>query len=1252
MTTTTMQFGPEWMRTKHQTPRSQAAPSPPPVTTALPAASSYSSLVTPVSNVTEEKRDVSNPFRYSKEEMFRIYKEGGGRGGLGLEVERWEGIVREMGSDPVGLKELSENERKLFAGPLNSEIRRRQSTDYLSPLATPSERPRLPHANTAGGSPMRERFTLVGRRRDSTDQQPSIPRKLSTSALHGQLNSPRESGLPSPRPRVGFSSGFDGVLNGGDSWSLRRRASEGLVKSHSDSPSDRKGHDIKEEEESGNIDPHHLGNGSGVDDSDPSSSQHLLPNAPHTTTPMDDSFGGGLAQNVGTLSLAENPGAGQTVDPSGGTPDPDRANGDHSPGSLDLGAVQWSYLDPQGQIQGPFRGDLMQKWHDEGYFTPDLLMKRTHLDSEWVSVGEMSLRAGTDKIFLSPALLSSGPPGLSRHSHSPHDGMAQIQEPSVTAAAYQLAPNRALRSSTLDSYLSNPSPASVSPASSFGAARFGNASPDAAAFGGRSNSLYAGGDSSLGARMLNVASANESYAPYDTQGRGGYGTSPLTPSYPSRQSFPENITPGRAHPAEGFGYEAHITRGATDTLGGLNTSFVSPEPDVTFGTMGPKPAYTGPASGYSGSEYGPVGAQFAQRTPVRTPRDSFPRHGHEDRLESSTGYLNGPISPFGAPAGPQAFPQSPHAQYLSPQPRQTLPTLTTTTGSQPIATISPILSHAPPQNMQHSFLSTPNQVAQPAWPAQDPTPVRRAGPFDPPLPKTTNTVINPNQPPAPSHIAPRPPVPQPQSSAPVPNGQSHWLTASQGIVDDGWGEAPGGPNSLTYSNLMQHNEQLQRQKETAPLLHESPEHSEGPEPAPQPVEVPSPPVAPAVAKPAAADKPQKVETKHQPQVVKQPAPIVPVQPPRSLTPPVVSPIPVSQGPPKAPWATEDEKKGKVSATSMNLRDIQEAEEKRLEAKKAAERERDRAVRAAPVEDAQPFTASWGLPTSQAGASRANSHLISKDAPTATSQGAANTTGAPWTQAAKPPTHKKTMKEIQEEEERRKKESAKQKDTVAAAARRAYAETTTKNPAPTTPTLGGVWTTVGPGGKSPAVTAPPARPAAPLAASSIITSTVPAPRPPNGPSPVRSTPVPPAVIKSVPSASKVDDYPTAPSGDFMRWVNESLKGLSSNVKVEEIMEILLSMPLDPDPSMVEIISTIIYQNSTTMDGRRFASEFITKRKSDSVASRSRTGASNGATGSASKTPSVAEVLKSQPKPAPNDGWGGFKVVNKKKKNGRS
>ena len=54
-----------------------------------------------------------NPYAYSKEEMLRIYKEGGGRGGLGLEVERWEGIVREVGYEPVGLKDMGDAEKKV-----------------------------------------------------------------------------------------------------------------------------------------------------------------------------------------------------------------------------------------------------------------------------------------------------------------------------------------------------------------------------------------------------------------------------------------------------------------------------------------------------------------------------------------------------------------------------------------------------------------------------------------------------------------------------------------------------------------------------------------------------------------------------------------------------------------------------------------------------------------------------------------------------------------------------------------------------------------------------------------------------------------------------------------------------------------------------------------------------------------------------------------------------------------------------------
>ena len=123
MTTTTMHFGPEWMRTKQGS--SRPAPSPPLGLTASPAppggpgagGATYSALVTPAAAPPPEGRDVAHPFRYSKEEMLRIYREGGGRGGLGLEVERWEGVVREDAAVPIALCEMSDAEKKVRAPP-------------------------------------------------------------------------------------------------------------------------------------------------------------------------------------------------------------------------------------------------------------------------------------------------------------------------------------------------------------------------------------------------------------------------------------------------------------------------------------------------------------------------------------------------------------------------------------------------------------------------------------------------------------------------------------------------------------------------------------------------------------------------------------------------------------------------------------------------------------------------------------------------------------------------------------------------------------------------------------------------------------------------------------------------------------------------------------------------------------------------------------------------------------------------------
>jgi PERQ amino acid-rich with GYF domain-containing protein len=130
---------------------------------------------------------------------------------------------------------------------------------------------------------------------------------------------------------------------------------------------------------------------------------------------------------------------------------------------------------------------------------------------------------------------------------------------------------------------------------------------------------------------------------------------------------------------------------------------------------------------------------------------------------------------------------------------------------------------------------------------------------------------------------------------------------------------------------------------------------------------------------------------------------------------------------------------------------------------------------------------------------------------------------------------------------------------------------------------------------------------------------------------------------------------------MKWLNDSLKQLNSSVNClsfsgiiticdslitfrrldEEIASMLLSFPFDGDATTVEIISELIYDNSTTLDGRRFAQEFITRRRAD-VVSKKPTG----------RAPSIADVVKAQPKPSQQAEWGGFKVVKQKKKGGRS
>ena len=151
---------------------------------------------------------------------------------------------------------------------------------------------------------------------------------------------PREAGQPSPRTRVSYTLGFDGVLNGGDSWVAKRRPSETSQKSVTnlgaggdDNLGDRT-EGIKEEKEEEN------GESRLVQSSLPG----MHDNSPFSSNGVDGSQidVGSLAGGVGQLSLntnVSNPVDNVQNHSSIGAP----------PGLVN---VEWSYKDPTGTVQG------------------------------------------------------------------------------------------------------------------------------------------------------------------------------------------------------------------------------------------------------------------------------------------------------------------------------------------------------------------------------------------------------------------------------------------------------------------------------------------------------------------------------------------------------------------------------------------------------------------------------------------------------------------------------------------------------------------------------------------------------------------------------------------------------------------------------------------------------------------------------------------------------------------------------------
>lgn len=191
----------------------------------------------------------------------------------------------------------------------------------------------------------------------------TIPRKLSLSSTQGPLGSPRDSSLPSPRTRGPLNPGFDGILNSGETWVSRRRASESGNRLNSGPTTRAEGDDepqsasrlkINEEEEeqhrhSESIDPPDpLGQGAFSRDlGPPTGDSPQEPEQTHMHNAVSSPVNGTEGPTSSTLHTGPHSVA------ADGQPSTNTVPATSAPQSATNPTnIEWSYLDPQGLVQG------------------------------------------------------------------------------------------------------------------------------------------------------------------------------------------------------------------------------------------------------------------------------------------------------------------------------------------------------------------------------------------------------------------------------------------------------------------------------------------------------------------------------------------------------------------------------------------------------------------------------------------------------------------------------------------------------------------------------------------------------------------------------------------------------------------------------------------------------------------------------------------------------------------------------------
>ncbi|CAM9013340.1 unnamed protein product [Wickerhamomyces anomalus] len=268
--------------------------------------------------------------------------------------------------------------------------------------------------------------------------------------------------------------------------------------------------------------------------------------------------------------------------------------------------------------------------------------------------------------------------------------------------------------------------------------------------------------------------------------------------------------------------------------------------------------------------------------------------------------------------------------------------------------------------------------------------------------------------------------------------------------------------------------------------------------------------------------------------------------------------PVAQQAPKlAPWAN----KSVSNAPQLTLEQIQRLEAEESEKQAKAKAKHDKILAAQLLANTEktiketeaskkilPSTSSWGTPT----------------------------------KATPAPT--KTLLDIQREEEAA---AAAQAAQAAAALAASTSSSSGSTPMKKAPSAKGSFASIA------TSSAPPAN-----AWTVVSSNRKPAPKP----APKITTapkPITPEVLRNVSASTAAQVQPSStytktisPRQDFLSWCRTSMK-LNKGVNKDEVLQIMLMLPVGSESS--EIIADTIYSNSSTMDGRRFAQEFMKRRK---------------------------------------------------------